>query len=110
MASEMVLAYGDNGLEPTPADQVVEIPVLALAPGNRPIPQTIRALGKPAPARITGIARKGEPWPYVSWRDADGSRGGCYVRNTDEANDPLFACLPAASRARILAAASIGER
>lgn len=104
MASEMVMAIGDHGMEPTPAADVVEIPALQFAPGNRPIPQTIRALRRPAPARLTGIGRKMGPWPYLSWRDAEGARGGCYVRNADEARDVLFDGLPASSRARILAA------
>jgi len=75
MATEMVMAYGDNGLEPTPRNRAVEIPVLPLAPGNRPIPQTVRALRRALPARLTGIAHKVGPWPYVSWRDTEGNRG-----------------------------------
>jgi hypothetical protein len=102
----MVLAHGDNGIELTPAVQVVEIPVLRFAPGNRPIPQTIRALPHAygTPKRLTGIRRAGVEWPLVTWRDVNGKRGSCYVRNAVEARDLLFAPLAASSRARILAA------
>lgn len=104
MANEMVMAYGDTGMESTPLNQVAEIPVLPLAPGNRSIPATIRALRRGAPARLTGIRRAGLDWPLICWRDASGNRGCCYVRTESEARDPLFASLSESSRARILAA------
>ena len=101
-----VMAHGENGLELTPIDQVVEIPVLVLAPGNRPIPQTIRALhvrfGKPV--RLLGIRKVGQPWPLIRWLDDRGEKNLCYVRNHSEASDPLFDALPASSRERIAAA------
>lgn len=87
MAIEMVLAHGDNGQELTPAHEVVEIPALVFAPGNRPIPQTIRALpfrwGRPV--RLLGIRRVGVPWPLVRWRDDRGETNCCFVRNLAEA-------------------------
>ena len=102
--TDMVMAHGDNGLGLTPRSKVVEVPVLQFAPGNRPIPVTIRALQRGAPVRLIGIARKGLPWPYLSWRDADGSPGGCYVRNVVEARDALFDSLSPRSQRRIVAA------
>lgn len=107
MAIEMVLAHGDNGQELTPAHEVVEIPALVFAPGNRPIPQTIRALpfrwGRPV--RLLGIRRVGVPWPLVRWRDDRGETNCCFVRNLAEADDVLFDALPQTSRDRINAAA-----
>ena len=100
----MVMAYGDNGLEPTPADQVAYVQVLPLAPGNRPVPATLRSL-RFQPRRLVGIRRSGSEWPLLRMRDADGRLMSCYVRNASEASDALFATLPAKSRARIEAAA-----
>jgi hypothetical protein len=108
MAIEMVLAHGDHGQELTPADEVVEIPALVFAPGNRPIPQTIRALpfrwGKPV--RLLGIRKAGQPWPLVRWRDDRGQTACCYVRNHAEADDVLFGALPQPSRDRLHSAVS----
>lgn len=109
MATKMVMAIGDSGqAEPTPKEDVVEIPVLQFAShpvtgGNVGIPATIRALhytyGKPT--RLTGISTKNQPWPYVRWVDDRGGVGSCFVRNQHEASDPLFNNLPAMSRKRI---------
>lgn len=111
VSEEMIMAYGDNGLEPTPADEIVWIPELPLARhpvtgGNAVIPATIRALPQAygAPKRLTGIRKSEGPWPRASWRDANGQRGSCFLRNSADACDPLFASLPASSRARLVAA------
>lgn len=105
--SGMVMAWGDNGLEATPSDEVVVIPALPLAPGNKMIPATIRALPNTygTPRRLVGIATKSQPWPRVRWRDERGKVASCYVRSKAEAADPLFDSLPERSRQRIIAAA-----
>ncbi|WP_407352037.1 hypothetical protein [Luteimonas sp. R10] len=117
MAIQMVMAIGDSGqAELTPANDVVEIPVLQFAThpvtgGNVGIPATIRALhhvfGKPV--RLTGVSTSGQPWPRLRWRDDRGKAGSCYVRNAHDARDPLFDQLPPHSRARIARAVAAME-
>lgn len=117
MASEMVMAIGDSGqMEPTPQEEVVEIPVLQFAQhpvtgGNVGIPVTIRALyrGHRTPVRLVGIRTSGQPWVQVRWIDDEGGIGSCFVRNDHEARDPLFDALPLRSRARISRAVAAME-
>lgn len=109
MATTMIAAHGDFGPELVDAADAVEIPVLPLAPGNLPVPATIRFLGRPLPTRLTGISRAGRPWPFISWRNARGERDGCYVRNTAEAQDAIFRTLPLRSQQRILNAIRAGQ-
>jgi hypothetical protein len=107
MAKTMVMAIGDNGRhEPTAEDEVASIPVLVLAPGNKAIPQTIRALPHAfgRPVKLLSVRAAGNPWPLVTWRDDRGAKSSCYVRTRSEATDTLFSSLPASSRARILRA------
>jgi hypothetical protein len=100
----MVMAWGDNGMEPTPASEVVMIEVLPLAEGNRSIPATLRSL-RFQPVRLVGIRRAGYEWPLVRMAAADGYQLSCFVRNEQDAADPVFSGLPAHSRARIAASA-----
>jgi hypothetical protein len=103
---EMVMAWGERGLKPTPATEAVGIPVLPLAEGNKSIPATIRLLSHifATPRRLSGIRTKGLQWPLVTWRDVNGKRASCYVRHVNDARDPLFNSIAESSRARILAA------
>ncbi len=106
MATQMVAAHGDNGLELVPASEAVAIPVAPMGPDNLATPASIRyfhlAFGKPV--RLTGIRRHANGWIGARWRDDRGEVGFCTVRNAQEARDPLFDSLPAKSRARLVAA------
>ncbi len=123
MAVEMVMAYGDDGLEPSPVEDVIEIEC-APQTGGYSTPGLVRWLAKRGghvPTRIRRIRRPGtrlnptafayvefDCTPFVRYVGESGPVyghwSGCYVRNASEATDPLFSSLPAKSRARIVAA------
>lgn len=110
----MVLAYGDHGLEPTPADEVTEIPVFPVGPGNTAIPASVRFLASRrgvsyAARRLTGIRTKGRAFPLVTWRDANGERHSCCICNEADANDTIFQSLSPTSKIRLLRVAARRE-
>lgn len=129
MATEMVMAYGDHGLELTPVEDVVAIPVVPLGPKNEVLPVTLRFWKRHEsggdPTRLLRVekpsARSGgqyvyvrfECTPYVSYTTADGpvyrTERGCHVRNAADANDPFFAGLTSRERARIAKAVAAVE-
>ena len=127
MASEMVMAYGDHGLEPTPVEDVVEIEVFPTGPSNCVTPAMVRHLSKRGgriPTRLIRVvkAKAGakhanrakyasvsfQCTPFVRY-EADsgpvyGDRTSCYLCSIEDAHDPLWTSLPARSRARLIAA------
>ncbi|MEN1958422.1 hypothetical protein [Luteimonas changyuni] len=128
MASEMVLAYGDHGLEPTSAGDVVEVPVMPET-GGAATPAVLRLLnrGGGVPTRLLRVerpsARNGrrhvlvrfECTPFAQYTRPDGMatvllyEWGCEVRNFAEARDPLFAGLTERERGRIARAVAAAE-
>lgn len=121
MASEMVMAYGDHGLEASPAEDVVTIGVLPMGPGNIMIPATQRYLrrapGEGVPTKLIRVekpnSRNGrahvlvryECTPFVRYTTDEGpvygTVSGCQVRNESDASDELFSRLTSAERRRI---------
>ena len=124
MATEMVLAYGDSGMEPTPRNQVVEIECVPLGPDNLVGPAMVRWLAKRGGHMPTRVRRVLKPntrlnrmshayvefdcTPFVLYTSDDGpvygNWSGCYVRNPDEARDSVFDALPMNDKVRILTA------
>lgn len=109
MASEMVMAHGDIGMELVPASEVVEIRAFPMGPGNIPVPAGVRFLnerhGGGVPTRLLGIRRPStkrnpRPFPFVEYEctpyplwDGDPSprtASGCYLTRERDAADPLF--------------------
>lgn len=122
MAAEMVMAWGDAGLEAVPADEVVTIKAFPLGEGNTVIPATIRCMAQKGgliPTRLRavyspGTRRNPGRFSYVEFDCTPFARGGgalgywngCAVRNERDACDPLWATLTRAERNRIMRAAS----
>jgi len=123
MASEMVMAYGDHGLEPTPATEVVEIAAIPAGAGNLVIPSTIRWLaqrGGHIPTRLLRVEKPNKrnrakhvyvtfqctPFPRYELESGPvyGDWSGCSVRIAADVNDPLFLGLTDRERARIASA------
>jgi len=120
-AERMVMAYGENGLEPTPESEVVIIQAVYQVdhpafPNSSPIvPATARGFFRDRPEQhpialreITPAGRDmgnghATPWPSVSYSTAEGW-SACYVRHEADARDPWFRTLPEADCAAILAA------
>lgn len=120
MASEMVMAYGDNGMELVPASEVVEIRPFPIGVGNIVIPASNRFLnerrGGGVPTRLLSIRRPSttrnprpfplveyECTPYARW-DGDASPrtvSACYLQGERDAGDPLFRNLPASDLQRL---------
>jgi len=123
-AEEMVMAWGENGLEPTPASQVVMIEALPVGEGNLVIPATLRSLGRGCadgryvPIRLLAIEmptkRNGRSyvrvcfatqrhlkWTTPSGEPVYGERSEVAVRNKGDAFDALFAGLTPRERVRI---------
>ncbi len=121
MASEMVLAYGDHGLEPTPVEDVIEIGCIPLGAGNVVTPRARRYLqrspgeGVPTkllrvekPSKRNGLAHvlvRYECTPLMQYMTDEGPkylhRWGCQVPTLDDAADPLFDGLTEREKARI---------
>lgn len=123
MASEMVMAHGDNGMELVPASEVVEIRPLPMGPGNIPVPAGVRFLnerrGGGVPTRLLGIRRPStkrnpRPFPFVEYEctpyprwDVDPTprtASCCYLTREQDAADPLFDRLPEKDQQRLRAA------
>ncbi|WP_129136385.1 hypothetical protein [Luteimonas sp. YGD11-2] len=125
LASETVMAYGEHGLEPTAASDVVEISSPPLGAGNLVIPATHRWMrrrpGEGVPTRIRRVLRPGTrlnrgAYPYIEFDCTPFERGmtdagpimgdwsGCSLRGRVDADDPLWAALPTRDRARLYAA------
>lgn len=129
MASEMVMAYGDHGLESTPVEEAVEIRALPVGAGNIVIPATLRFFRKSGgrvPTRLIRVekpsARNGRKHVLVRFACAPferyqtpegvpvyGHEDACQVRNVNDALDPLFAGLTKRERARISRAVAAME-
>ncbi len=123
MATEMVMAIGDNGMELTPVEDVVGIQCVPDT-GGYVTPAFVRWLaqrGDRVPTRIRRINRAGtrlnpKAFPYVEFDCTPyvrytldsgpvyGEWSSCCLRNLADAQDPLWATLPARSRARLVAA------
>lgn len=124
MASEMVMAYGDHCLELTPTEDVVEIQVLPVGPGNAVIPASIRAIRRHGEMIPTGLRRVLKPGtrlnrsdlahvefdctPFTLYdTDAGPVRGNwssCGLRGQEDACDPLWQELSERDRRRLLVA------
>lgn len=124
MASEMVMAYGDHGLELTPVEDVVEIQVLPVGPRNAVIPASIRAIrrqGEMIPVRVRRVLKPGtrlnkgafacvefECTPFTRYETDTGPVMGdwssCWLRGRDDALDPLWQRLSQRDRRRLAAA------
>ncbi len=128
-SSEMVLAYGENGLEPTPRDEVIEIEEVPLGAKNLVIPATvswlttIRACG--VPTRIRRILRPNSKrahavvefdcTPFERFINDDGTPfmgdwSSCCVRHLQDARHAVFAGLTARERTRIARAVAAGTK
>ncbi len=125
MASEMVMAYGDHGLELTPEAETVAIRARPGGPNNEVLPASLRFLrgaqGGGTPTRLVRVERprngrsyayaKFECTPYVLYTldsgPVYGTQTSCHIRNEADANDPLFARLTGRERARMAKAAAL---
>lgn len=119
MASEMVMAHGDFGLELTPVEDVVGIDVLPVGPGGACTPACRRvldrAMGGGVPTKLLRVKmpnkRLGRHWVSVRYACTpqpryEGSEdayteSGCQVCSLSDVDDPLFAGLTVNERARI---------
>lgn len=110
MASEMVMAYGDHGLEMTPVNEVVGIKALPVGPGNIAIPASIRALRRPGekvPTKLRRVLKPGtrlnkSAFVYVEFNCTPFQRcmtdtgpvmghwSSCSLRGHVDATDPLW--------------------
>jgi hypothetical protein len=124
MASEMVLAYGDHGLELTPVKDVVEIGVLPVGPGNMAVPASLRFLRRPGEQVPTKLRRILKPrtrlnksaFPHIEFdctpfqrymTDAGpvmGHWSSCHLRGLVDATDPLWQMLSQRDKHRLLIA------
>lgn len=119
MAREMVLAYGDNGLEMTSARDTVEIPVLGktitpavkrhLLRGRGGVP--IRLLRVESPNARNGLPHvyvRYECTPFPRWTEANASvlgyESGCQVRSEVDMQDPHFDNFSTREKQRIVRA------
>jgi len=128
---EVVMAIGDFGtLEPTPKAHTVEISAIPAGSDNQVIPATIRWFselrdGGGIPTRIRRIrypTARGERnhafvefdcTPFVRYKLPSGSVMGdwseCYVRNLEDATDPIFSGLSMKDQRRLVRAARASE-
>ncbi|MGE4070809.1 MAG: hypothetical protein AB7E72_06495 [Lysobacterales bacterium] len=124
---DMVLAYGDNGLELTPRDEVIELGEVPLGQQNLVVPATVRWLSTiragGVPVRLRKIQRpsKSRPYavvefdctPFARFMNDDGSPflgdwSSCCVRHLQDARHEIFSGLADRERARIARAVSAG--
>lgn len=120
MASEMVMAFGDTGLELTPEDDVVEIGVCPIRPGQPITPAARRYLnrgqgGVPTKllqvlmpskrARRSNVVAMYECTPQFQYEGEEGPvflhKGGCAVCSLADVEDPLFSGLSTRERERL---------
>lgn len=127
-SADMVLAYGENGLEPTPADEVVWIEEIPLGEDNIVVPATVRWLstirsGGGIPTRLRKIQRPNSRRPHVlveydctpfeRIQNSDGTPvmgdwSSCYVRHLQDARDAIFNGLTDNERSQIAHAVATG--
>ena len=128
MASEMVLAYGDHGLEPTAIENIEEIAAVPLGAGNLVIPATHRWMrrvpGAGVPTRIRRVLKprtrlNKSAHAYVEFDCTPFERyvtnagpvmghwSGCCLRGRGDAEDSLWAALSVLDRARLYAAVEV---
>jgi len=128
-AEKMVMAYGSNGLEPTPESETVSIPVCPVAidmdngtpvtpdlyrffkRGNEGTPTSLRNIQGPGTRKPNY-----RPYVYVEFSCTRfvrytlddithyGDSSGCYVRHMRDALDPLWSALSDGERAQIIQA------
>lgn len=125
--TELILAYGERGLEPTPRGEVIEIEAVPLGEQNVVVPATVRGLSTirsgGVPTRIRKVWRPSSKRAYVvvefdctpfpRFTNAAGSPvlgdwSSCCVRHLQDARHEIFDGLTDRERSRIARAVSAG--